>query len=294
MSIEEYSGKDRVNLEYLVKVINDLIKKTNLIEKMLTDEKEGRINQYKELTKKIEKSEKETKSINTQLSNLKTKQLSSLSKEIEDSKKALLIIKERIDEKDKDIENLEMKISEVNKLFEQFKSNLNEEKQIREEKEQEIQELKEKNSELSIRLEEKEERLKQLENELTKLKEQLGSLKDKKENLTSKIEKLKEEKKELNEKLKEIEKEYKNYKDNMEPVIAQNTHIKKLLDESLQGKIYLYLLEKYPKTSNIDDIAKEIDSPAVKIKSEILAMQEMGVIRYNTDTREVFITEKKI
>lgn len=52
MSVEEYSGKDRVNLEYLVKVIDDLIKKTNLIEKMLTDEKEGRINQYKELTKK--------------------------------------------------------------------------------------------------------------------------------------------------------------------------------------------------------------------------------------------------
>ncbi|UJG44485.1 MAG: hypothetical protein K9W46_04730 [Candidatus Heimdallarchaeum endolithica] len=294
MSIEEYSGKDKVNLEYLVKVIDDLVKKTSLIEKMLTDEKEGRITQNKEIIKKIENSEKEAKNINTQLSNLKTKQLSSLSKEIEDSKKALLIIKERIDEKDKQIENLEKKISEVNKLFEKFKLNLKEEKQIREEKDLEIQELKEKNSELTIRLEEKEERLKQLEDELTKLKEQLGSLKDKKDDLTSKIEKLKVEKKELNEKLKAVEKEYKEYKDNMEPVIAQNTHIRKLLDESLQGKIYLYLLEKYPKTSNIDDIAKEIDSPAVKIKSEILAMQELGVIKYNTDTREVKITEKKV
>ncbi|MHA2308591.1 MAG: hypothetical protein ACXABJ_04890, partial [Candidatus Heimdallarchaeaceae archaeon] len=115
----------------------------------------------------------------------------------------------------------------------------------------------------------------------------LAKLESEHEELEKKYDQAKTLGEELKESLDSTEKEYKEFKDKEEPVMAQNESIRRILNVTDQGKIYLALVEAFPKSLTIDDLSDICDLTAVLLKPSLLAMEEIEVIEFNPSTREV-------
>ncbi|MHA1400877.1 MAG: hypothetical protein ACTSQE_11075 [Candidatus Heimdallarchaeaceae archaeon] len=294
MNIEELAGKDRVDLAGLVAIIEKLGKKIDLIEQILQKEKESRIEEQKRMDKTVTEHDLGIKNLSGKLANLKEKEVAKLSKEVEEAKKAMLIIKKRIEKLEEEREKLDgistknkTRIEELSKSFTKFIEELDIEKKKVLEKDELIEQLEKKREQQKALIKEKNERLEKLEAELSETKEKIGSMRVEKKKLAEELEALQVENQTLKEENEKILKEFEEFKEKIEPSLVQNSHVRKLLSGTVQGQIYLILVEAYPKSLVIDEVARQLDVAVVKIKAEILGMQELGILEFNTITREV-------
>ena len=93
--------------------------------------------------------------------------------------------------------------------------------------------------------------------------------------------------KELKKKLGSVEKEFTDFKSREEPVMAQNESLRRILNSTEQGKIFLALIAAHPNSMTIDDLSNLLDTTAVLIKSSLLSLEELEVVEFNPATREV-------
>ncbi len=304
VDIEGLSGKDKIDLAKIADIINsieeqmdDMAKKYAVLEKLFQNEKESRLEEQKRIDKALKENEVGIKNANAQLANIQGKHIEGLNQEIENTKKAMLIINEKIKELQEKEEEQKEKINNLEELQEQFKQlqkELEEEKRRVVEKDNEVKKLEKEKDKLQTIKTENEQRIEQLQDDLLKAKESIGSLKIEKEQLEEKFAKLEQENEQWIQKYNDLLQEFNNYKEEIEPSLIQNTHIKRIMQQNIQGQIYLLLEEAYPLAINTDELARRLDITPVQIKTEIMAMQELGVIKYSNKTREVTITDTKL
>ena len=73
--------------------------------------------------------------------------------------------------------------------------------------------------------------------------------------------------------------------------MSQNEIIRRLLNSTDQGKIYLALAAAAPNNMKLDDLADMIGITAVVLKSALVAMQELEVVDFDPSKRVVKLAD---
>jgi chromosome segregation ATPase len=254
------------SIEELVADMKNINKKIQTLEKFMNDEK-------KQKETKFGKIDKSTENLDNAIRSLKI-EVQAMGQRFEND----------LEETDK---NLQQSIDEFNT----FRTELAEEMEKIEEKDKALEDLRSQIKEKNIVLKEKEKELKDVKNQFSESISRLAKLESDYENLEEKYNQAQTLSEELKDSLESTKKEYKEFKAKEEPVMAQNESIRRILNVTDQGKIYLALVESFPKSLTIDDLSNTCDTTAVLLKPSLLAMEEIEVIEFNPSTREVKLVE---
>ncbi len=171
--------------------------------------------------------------------------------------------------------------------FNAFQKQLEEQLEKVAEKDELLEKLRNQVKEKDVILKEKESNLKNKEKELKDTLNQMAKIKADFEAVQSKFDQTKTLEKELKKKLGSVEKEFTDFKSREEPVMAQNESLRRILNSTEQGKIFLALIAAHPNSMTIDDLSNLLDTTAVLIKSSLLSLEELEVVEFNPATREV-------
>ena len=239
--------------------LKNLEKKVTTLEKFLNDEK-------KQKDSRLEKLDGGMKSLKIEVQSIDK----NYEKQLNDHAEKLQKTIDQFNEFQQELEEELVKLEEKDKLLEELRGSVKEKSALLEDKEKTLKDLNEQHS-VAVK------KIAELETELADLKK--------------KHDQVKTLEKELKNKLKTTEKEYSEFKDKEEPVLAQNESIRRLLNSTDQGKIYLALVAAHPNSLSIDDLSDMIDVTAVMMKPSLLAMEELEVIEFNPSTREVKLAD---
>ncbi|MCG3226398.1 MAG: hypothetical protein H7645_05710 [Candidatus Heimdallarchaeota archaeon] len=250
------------SIEELVADIKNINKKIQTLEKFINDEKKQKETKFGKIDKSSENLDNAIRSLKIEVQALEPR----FENDLEEQSKKL---QQSIDD------------------FSTFKQELAEEMEKIEEKDKALEDLRSEVKEKDIILKEKEKELKNLKDQFSESISRLAKLESEHEELEKKYDQAKTLGEELKTSLDSTEKEYKEFKDKEEPVMAQNESIRRILNVTDQGKIYLALVEAFPNSLTIDDLSDVCDLTAVLLKPSLLAMEEIEVIEFNPSTREV-------
>jgi len=254
------------SIEELVADIKNINKKIQTLEKFINDEK-------KQNESKFTKVDKFTENLDNAIRSLKI-EVQAMGQRFEN-----------------DLEETGKTIQQSIDDFNTFKTELVEEMEKIEEKDQTIEDLRSQVKEKEIVLKEKEKEHKELKDQFSESISRLAKLESDYEDLEEMYNQTQTLAEELKDSLETTEKEYEEFKAKEEPVMAQNESIRRILSVTDQGKIYLALVEAFPKSLTIDDLSEICDTTAVLLKPSLLAMEEIEVIEFNPSTREVKLVE---
>lgn len=248
--------------EELTEDLKNLESKIRTLEKFLNDEKKQSDIRFEQ----IEKSSKEFDNL-IKSTKLDVKSLSTdLQEKFEQQSKLL----------QKTIDELNNYKTEINTELEKFS-----------ERDEIMEKLRNQVKEKDIILKEKDNSLLKTEKELKDSLNQLAKIKADFEALQKQYEQTKTLEQELKKKLGSVEKAYMDFKSKEEPVMAQNESIRRILNSTEQGKIFLALTAAHPNSMSIDELAEITNTTAVVIKSALISLEELSAISFNPATREV-------
>ncbi|MCE7742835.1 MAG: hypothetical protein GOP50_10310 [Candidatus Heimdallarchaeota archaeon] len=248
--------------EELTLDLKNLESKIRTLEKFMNDEKKQKDMRVEKLETTSKDFDNLVKSTNLEVKGLKTS------------------FEEKLEEQD---DLLQQTIGEFNN----FKEQLEEELEKVAEKDELLEKLRGQVREKDVLIKEKDSTLKNKEKELKDSVNQMAKIKANFDALQVKYDQTRTLEKELKQKLGSVEKEYTEFKSKEEPVMAQNEGVRRILNSTEQGKIFLALMAAHPKSMSIDELSGLIDSTAVVIRSSLLNLEELDVIDFNPATREV-------
>lgn len=136
-----------------------------------------------------------------------------------------------------------------------------------------------------VTINEKTTQLDKLEKELRDSRAQIGKLEAQNDSLEKELSTLKESRDKQYKDLTAVQEEFTDYKKKNEGEFAFNAAIKRLLEQSTEGKIMLELFKKSPQS--IDAIADKISVASVIIKTAINNLQDINAIKVDSETRMV-------
>ena len=252
--------------EELTLDIKNLDSKIKTLEKYMNDERKQKETWLNKLEKSFNANDSLIKSIQIELKSTNT------------------TVNEKFTEQEK---LLKKTVDEFNK----FKKELETELDKVAEKDQIMEDLRSKIKEQDILLSEKDKNLNKLEKQFEETLEKHAKLKTEYDSLKVLYDQTTTLKDELKKDLATTQQEYSDFKAKEEPARAQNESIRLILNSTDQGKIYLVLVDAFPKSMTIDEIAEITDSTAVVTKSALLSLEELGVVDFNPATREVKLSE---
>ncbi|NPD89552.1 MAG: hypothetical protein HGN29_12605 [Asgard group archaeon] len=250
------------SIEELVLDIKNINKKIQTIEKFMNDEK-------KHKDTKLDKIDKTSVDLDNAIKSLKI-EVQAIGQRFENA-----------------FEEHGKKLQQSIDDFNTFQQDLSEEMEKIEEKDKVMEDLRSEVKEKNIVLKEKEKTITNLKEQFSESISRLAKLESELESLQTKYDQAKTLEDELKNSLEATEKAYDEFKTKEEPVMAQNESIRRLLNSTDQGKIYLALVNAFPNNLSIDDLSDICNTTAVSIKPSLLAMEEIEVVEFNPSTREV-------
>lgn len=136
-----------------------------------------------------------------------------------------------------------------------------------------------------VTINEKTSQLDKLEKELKESRALIGKLEAQKDTLEKELTTLKENRDKNYRDLTKVQEDFNDYKKKNEGEFAFNAAIKRLLEQSTEGRIMLELFKKSPQT--IDAIADKISVANVIIKTSINTLQDINAIKVDSETRMI-------
>ncbi|MHA2295616.1 MAG: hypothetical protein ACXAEU_25275 [Candidatus Hodarchaeales archaeon] len=98
---------------------------------------------------------------------------------------------------------------------------------------------------------------------------------------------VRKEKKEIQDLHLSLERDFNNYKSNVEHDYVKNAHVRQVLRQTEQGKILLELMKVAPEKIKLEALSDRVGIALVIIKQAVIAMQEMRMLRYDPENREI-------
>ncbi len=261
-------AKKKSNEELTAEVVR-LEKKIQTLEKFMNDEK-------KQKDLRIDRLGKKTETVDNSLKTLKL-EVKSISQEKDEIQKELKKNKEKLQ---KSIAEFKAFQEEQEKALEKV-----------EERDTKIDDLSSQLKEKEILLGEKAKNLANMENQFSESISKLAKIETENEELKTNYESTLTLQEEFKKKLEALEAEYDEFKSKEEPIMSQNESIRRLLNSSEQGKIYLSLVDAAPNVIKLDDLADIVGVNAVMLKPSLIAMQELEIIEFDPSKREVKLAD---
>ena len=176
-----------------------------------------------------------------------------------------------------DLAKLQAEFSETQDVVQSIKTELLEERQ-------KVMEGKETIMKQEVTINEKTSQLEKLEKELKESRALIGKLDAQKDGLEKELLELRANKDQQYRDLTKLQADFASYKKTNEGEFAFNAAVKRLLEQSTEGKVMLELFKKSPQS--IDSIADNIQVANVILKT-LNTLQDINAIKVDSETRMV-------
>ena len=136
-----------------------------------------------------------------------------------------------------------------------------------------------------VTINEKSSQLEKLEKELKESRALIGRLEAQKDTLERELKEMKENRDKQYRDLTKIQEEFSTYKKTNEGQFSFNAAVKRLLEQSTEGKILLELFKKSPQT--MDALAEKLGVAMVILKTAVNQLQDYSVVKLDSEARTV-------